>query len=55
LVTRKLVTKNENTFFSVPFEEALELLISQEKQETKRKQFCFTVTNLKIADHYCVF
>ena len=47
LVTRKLVTKNENTFFSIPFEEALELMIVQEKQEANRKQFYFNAINSK--------
>jgi len=47
LLTRKLVTKNENTFFSIPFEEALELMINQEKQEANRKQFYFNAINSK--------
>ncbi len=47
LLTKKLVTKNENTFFSIPFEEALELMLDQEKQEANRKQFSFNSINPK--------
>ena len=47
LLIRKLVTQNENTFYPILFEEALDLLLDQEREETQRKQYCFNLISSK--------